>query len=149
MVYSFLDTVCTITGPGGTVSLGAGNANAEEGISVEFTEETDTMQIGADGSVVHNLHASKAGRFMIHLLKQSPQNYLLTTLYNYQRSTSLFWAQNTLVLSNQVTGDVYTGVGAAFERFPRNTYSKESTQIEWGFNCSQIIATLGSLLQPI
>jgi hypothetical protein len=149
MVYSFLDTVCTITGPGGTISLGAGNANAEEGISVEFLEETDSMQIGADGSVVHNLHATQAGKFRVRLLKQSPQNNALSILYNYQRQSSLFWAQNTIVLSNQVTGDNYSGLGAAFGRFPTNDYKKESSQLEWEFNCSKIIAVLGSLLVPV
>lgn len=149
MVYSFLDTVCTLTGPGGVISLGAGAANAEEGIDIEFVEETDSMMIGADGQVVHNLHASKAGRARIHLLKQSPQNNVLSVMYNFQRSSSALWAQNLMVLTNPVSGDNYTCQGGAFGRFPGNSWKKESSKIEWEFNFSQVIATLGALLLPV
>ena len=33
--YSFLDVKASLVGPGGSISLGSGSGNAEEGISVE------------------------------------------------------------------------------------------------------------------
>ena len=74
MVYSFEDVQATITGPGGTISLGAGAGNAQEGISVEFIDDKDNMLMGADGSGVHSLRASNAARILVRLLKTSPVN---------------------------------------------------------------------------
>jgi len=146
MTYSFSDVQATIIGPGGTVPLGAGSGNAEEGITVEFIEETDTMNIGADGTAMHSLHASKAGRITVRLQKTSPTNYLLTQLYNYQRTSSLFFGQNILNITNPITGDNYTCQQVAFARYPTNQYAKEAGMIEWEFNAGVIDPSLGSLL---
>lgn len=146
MTYSFADVQATIIGPGGTVPLGAGSGSAEEGITVEFSEETDTMSIGADGTAMHSLHASKAGRITVRLQKTSPTNYMLTQLYNYQRTSSLFFGQNILEISNPITGDNYTCQQVAFARYPNNNYAKEAGMIEWEFNAGIIDPQLGSLL---
>lgn len=144
--YSFLDTAATISGPGGIVSFGSGNANAEEGISVEFVQDTDLPQYGADGSVVHNLNAVRAARFRVKLLKTSPVNNQLMTMYNLQRTSSALWAQNTISVSNPVLGDVYTGTETAFMKNPANQYAKEAGTIEWEFLSSQVDAVLGTLV---
>lgn len=144
--YSFLDVKATIVGPGGSISLGSGAANAEEGISIEFTEETNTMLIGADGSVAHSLHASKAGRIIVRLIKTSQVNALLTEMYNFQRTSSLLHGQNTLVITNIATGDVYTCQQVAFARYPTNTYGKEANVFEWEFEAGKIDPTIGANL---
>ena len=144
MVYSFLDVQATINGPGGSFSVGAGAGNAEEGISVEFTEEKDNMKIGADGTAMHSLNASKAGKIFIRLLKTSPVNAQLEQLYNFQTGSALNHAQNTIVITNPVTGDDYQCIGAAFSKFPRNDYPKDAGFLEWDFNVSAIDVRLGS-----
>ena len=143
--YSFLDMAATLSGPGGSISLGAGAAAAEEGISVEFDEDAGSMQKGADGAVVHSLHAIKSGRGVVRLLKTSPTNSLLNALYNFQRSSSLFWGKNVLIISNPVTGDVYTCQQAAFAKHPSNEWAKDSRFLEWDFNIGIIDPVLGSL----
>jgi hypothetical protein len=50
--------MCSISGPNGSFSLGAGAGDAEGGISVVMTEDKSTMTIGADGSVMACLHAA-------------------------------------------------------------------------------------------
>src|ERR1700690_3265850 len=105
--YSFLDVQATITGPGGAFALGSGSANAKEGITVEFIEDKDNMIIGADGSAMHSLIASKGGTATIRLLKTSPVNSQLQQLYAYQQTSSAFWGQNLIRLTNAVTGDEY------------------------------------------
>ena len=82
--YSFLDVTASIAGPGGNFSLGNGSGNSEEGITVTMTEDKNTMTIGADGSAMHSLHAGKSGTVSVRLLKTSPVNKQLMTLYNYQ-----------------------------------------------------------------
>lgn len=146
--YSFLDVQATLTGPGGSIPLGAGSANAEEGISIEFIEDKDKMLVGADGKVMHSMNASKAGRAIIRLLKTSPVNAQLTQLYTFQTTSSLFFGQNVLVISNSVTGDVYTCKGVAFDKYPNNSYAKEGGILEWGFNVSEIDPVLGSGILP-
>jgi hypothetical protein len=56
-VYSFLDVSATISGPGGTFSIGSDAGVAEEGITTAYTGEKNTMTIGADGAGMHSLHA--------------------------------------------------------------------------------------------
>lgn len=144
-VYAFTDVKATITGPAGSAILADGAGAAEEGITVEPTEETDSMRIGADGSVAHSLHASKAGKVTVRLLKTSPMNAVLHQMYNFQRSSSLHHARNVLVISNIVNGEVYTCTDVAFARMPPNTWSKEAGTIDWEFNASRVEPTGGIL----
>lgn len=141
--YSFQDVNSTITGPGGAISLGYGAHVAEEGISVEFTEETDSMTVGADGGVAHSLHASKAGKVTVRLLKTSPTNQQLSQMYNLQRASSLLHGQNVLVVTNVVTGDVYTCQQVAFTKHPANAFAKTAGTVDWEFNAGRIEAVLG------
>ena len=61
-VYSFMDVVATLTGPGGSIDLGYGAAVAEEGISIAQTEDRNMMMIGADGEGMHTLRAGKSAQ---------------------------------------------------------------------------------------
>jgi hypothetical protein len=146
-VFSFLDVQASITGPFGSFPLSVGpgvGGVAEEGISIEFTEDKDRQLIGADGSVMHSLNASKAGKATLRLQKTSPVNSQLAQMFNEQITSSLFWAKNLIVVANSVTGDNYTLTGVAFTRFPANHYAKEAGLIEWEFNVGFIDVILGS-----
>ncbi len=143
--YSFLDTHAAITGPGGSFSLGAGSGNAEEGITVEPTEDIDTMTIGADGSVMHSLHADKSGKVLIRLLKTSPTNSQLATMLAFQRISSANHGQNTLTIVNTASGDSITCRQVAFMKVPVLTYAKDGGMNEWSFNAGIIDTGLGSL----
>ncbi|MEJ6324467.1 DUF3277 family protein, partial [Klebsiella pneumoniae] len=59
--YSFIDVSASLTGPTGSIDLGYGSANSEEGITVVMAEAKNTMTVGADGEVMHSLHAGKSG----------------------------------------------------------------------------------------
>lgn len=142
--YSFADVQVTIIGPGLVVSLGAGSGSAEEGISVEMTEDKNTMTIGADGSVMHSLHAGNGGTATVRLLKTSPSNAVLSTAYNFQRTSAANWGQNTIVISNLQTGDVITSQECAFSKMPNLTYAKEAGTNEWAFAAGSIIELLGT-----
>ena len=141
--YSFLDFQCVLTGPGGIVLLGSGSAAAEEGVSVEFLEETDIMKVGADGNDMHSLNANKSGKVTVRLLKTSPVNGQLMVMYNLQRASAATHGKNTLILTHTVTGDVYTCQHVAFAKGPANSYAKEAAAIEWDFNAGKIDALLG------
>jgi hypothetical protein len=143
--YSFEDVLVTLTGPSGSVILGNDAGAAEEGITIEPSEETDSMHIGADGSVAHSLHASRAGRIVVRLLKTSPTNAILSQMLSFQRSSSLFHAKNVLVVTDIANGEAYTCRGVAFARVPPNTWAKEAGTIEWEFNASRIEFSGGAL----
>lgn len=141
--YSFLNVAATITGPGGSFPLGAGSGDAQEGITVEMIDDKDQMVVGADGSLMHSLRASNTGRITVRLLKTSPQNALLSALYNFQRASSAFWGQNVLVVSDVVRGDVMTGSQMAFTRQPAVVYSQDGNINEWSFQ-GNVIEFLGT-----
>jgi hypothetical protein len=142
--YSFLDVHATLSGPGGTVSLGAGAGNAEEGISMEFTEDKDRLVFGADGSPMHSLIASQGGKALVRVLKTSPINSVLAALYNFQKSSSALWGQNVFTLVDPVSGDDYTGTQVAFTKFPRNDFAKEAGMLEWDLNIGVLEVVLGN-----
>lgn len=141
--YSFKDVLAAISGNGVTVSMGNGAGAAEEGITIEPTEEIDTMTIGADGSPMHSLHADQSGKITVRLLKTSPVNALLMGMYNFQTSSGLFHGQSVLNVTNIATQDSISCTSVAFARAPRVLYAKDGGVMEWEFNAGRIIRTLG------
>lgn len=141
--YSFVDVVATITGPGGSFPLGNSAAPGEGGISVA-KEQKNTKTVGADGSVMNSMHANESGSITVHTLKISPVNALLSALYQFQRSSSLNWGQNQLVITEIATGDVYTCVGGAFKKYPDNEYAQEGNILSWEFDFGFVDPLLGT-----
>ena len=80
--YSFMDVTASLSGPTGEIDLGYGSASSEEGITVAMGGPKNTMTIGADGEVMHSLHADKSGTVTVNLLKTSPTNKKLSLAYN-------------------------------------------------------------------
>ena len=142
--YSFLDVKAALVGPGGALNLGQGAANAEEGITIEPTEDVDTMTVGADGTPMHSLHADKSGTVTVRLLKTSPVNQKLSQMYAFQTASSSNHGQNTISLSNSHSQDFITCQQVAFKRAPNLTYAKEGGMNEWVFNAGIIDRTLGA-----
>jgi hypothetical protein len=92
---------------------------------------------------MHSLHASRAGKAMVRLLKTSPQNAVLSQLLAYQRTSSLFWGQNVLSLANPITGDSYPCSSVAFAEVPSNTWAEDAGMIEWNFNIGVMNPNIG------
>ena len=137
--YSFMDVVASIIGPGGSISLGQAEAGvSDEGITVTHSEDKSTMSVGADGAVMHSLHAAEPGTVSIRLQKTSPSNNLLMSLYNYQRLSSLYWGTTTIVVSNPVLGDTATCVKCAFKKAPDFANPKIAGTVEWMFDVGNI-----------
>lgn len=142
--YSFLDVVATISGPTGSAQLASGAQNADEGISFEMTGDKNTMTTGADGSVMHSLHAEKSGRVIVRLLKTSPINQLLQAMYDAQTLSAQLHGQNTIVCQQKQAGDITTARQCAFKRKPPLTYAKEGGIIEWEWDAGLIDTVLGT-----
>lgn len=141
--YSFLDVHVAIAGPGAAFQMGgSGAANSEEGISVEKMAK-NTMNIGADGAVMHSLHGGEGGRLVVRLQKTSPINFQLSAAYAFQRGSSANWGQNTVVITDIVRGDVYTCEQVAFSKFPNNAYSRDGNMLEWEFDVGIMDSLLG------
>lgn len=144
MVYSFLNVVATIAGPGGLFNLAAGAAAAEEGITVEANEDKNVMTIGADGKGQHSLIANDACTLTVRLLKTSPVNQQLMIMYDLQSATSALWGQNTLTIVDTARGDYTVIQSAAFKKKPTLTYAKEGGMMEWTFDGISANSILGS-----
>ncbi len=139
LTYSFIDTFVTMVGPGfASFDLGYGSAAAEEGISIEMSEDKTTMMIGADGSPMPILHAGKGGLVTLRYLKNSPTNLSLSAIYNAQSLNSANWGQNVIVIKQNNSQDVITCSTVAFQRLPRLAYGKEAGINEWPMICGKI-----------
>lgn len=142
--YSFQDVTASIVGPGGSFSLGYGSANAEEGITIAMAGDKNTMTVGADGEVMHSLHADKSGQVTLRLLKTSPVNRKLMALYDAQSLDSRLWGKNLITVTQSVSGDVTTCRSCAFKKKPDIDYKKEGDVVEWMFDAGKIDSMLGS-----
>lgn len=131
--YSFLDVLATLVGPGGSFSIGAGAAAAEEGISAAMDEDKNTTLTGADGQITQNLHAGNVGLITVRLLKTSPVNRQLSLLYNSQRQTSAIWGRNQINVSDVARGDLVLGSQMAFVKHPDLKWAKDADIVEWPF----------------
>ncbi len=136
--YSFIDVAASIVGPGGAFDIGHGSGNAEEGISVSMTGDKNVMTTGADGSVMHSLRADKSGMVTIKLLKTSPTNAKLQTMYNVQSLSSAMWGNNIISITQNVSGDKTMCTTCAFVRQPDNDYAANGDTVEWRFHAGQI-----------
>ena len=143
--YSFLNVTATLTHISGVaVQLGQGAGSAEEGISYELADDKNAMMAGADGSVMHSLHASSAATLTIRLLKTSPTNAILQQMYNTQTSSSLLHGKNTLIIRDVARGDLATFTEVAFKKQPANSYGKDGAALEWTFDAGQSSIILGT-----
>lgn len=142
--YSFLDVVASLVGPGGVINLGAGAGLADEGIGVDSSGEINSMQVGADGSGQHSLHADKSGRIVVRLLKTSPTNALLMSMYNFQTASAKAHGQNTITITDINRGDAITARQVAFVKAPSLSYGKEAGMNEWEFVAVRIDRGLGA-----
>lgn len=143
VTYSFLNVSATIAGPGGAFQLGAGAGTSKEGISITFTEDVDKMDIGSDGRGMHSLRASKGGVVTVTLLKTSPINQQLTTMFNLQRASAATHGINVITVSDTARGDLYVCSQCAFIKFPDNRYSEDGNFLEWRWNAIVVEPVLG------
>lgn len=141
--YSFMDVTASMTGPTGTLDLGYGSANADEGITVTMSEDKNTMTVGADGEVMHSLHAGKASTVTVNLQKTSPLNKKLSLMYNAQSQSSSLWGNNVFVLRNKASGDIVTIRSAAFKRQPDWNNPKVAGMVAWVFDGGKTDQILG------
>lgn len=143
--YSFLDVHAAISGPGGNLPLASEEAGAaEEGITIEPVGDKSTMTEGADGSWMHSLHASKAGRVTVRLLKVSGVNARLQAMYDFQTDSAARHGRNTITIRDTTRGDVVTCAGCAFAAPPTLSYGKTAGTVDWTFHAGRIDRTLGS-----
>lgn len=142
--YSFLNVTASLTGPTGSIDLGYGSANSEEGITVAMAEAKNTMVIGADGEVMHSLHAGKSGTITVTLLKTSPVNAKLSLMYNAQTQSSATWGNNVFVMRNSASGDITTARSVAFQKQPDHANAKTGNTVSWVFDCGKIDQVLGT-----
>ena len=142
-VYSFIDTTVTWTGPGGTISLGNNSGAAEEGVTLVYDDDIGHMDIGASGDIQHSLHANKSGTLTFRLLKTSPTNQRVSTKIAFQRASSVNYGQDTVTITNIVTGDIVTCQRVAPKHFTPLSYAKDAGMNEWILNVGLIEPTLG------
>lgn len=142
--YSFLDVGAAIDGPGDNISISPGTGVAEEGITIERTEDENAMTIGAGGEVMHSLHAGTSGTVRLRLLKTSPINARLMEMRNFQKLSGATWGQNAISVRDFQRGDIVTCTEVAFTGPPATSWGKGGGVVEWVFHAGYIDMHLGS-----
>ena len=141
--YAFRDIVAAIQGVGLNANLGNGAAAAEEGITIEQTDDKNIMNIGAGGSGVHSLRSDDSGTVTVRLLKTSATNAILQNAFNTQKLSSGAWGKNTITIRDIARGDVITCQECAFANTPTLEYGTEAQDVEWVFHAIKITRVLG------
>lgn len=142
--YSFIDVTASLAGPTGTINLGYGSGNAEEGISIDMAGDKNTMTIGADGKGMHSLHADRSGTVTLRYLKTAPVNARLMAMYDAQTISSALHGQNFITVGHTVSGDITTAQQCAFKKKPNLAYKKDGDIVEWVFDAIEIDSVLGT-----
>ena len=142
--YSFIDVTASLTGPTGTINLGYGSGNTEEGISIDMAGDKNTMMIGADGKGMHSLHADRSGTVTLRYLKTSPINARLMAMYAAQTLSSSLHGQNLITVGHSISGDITTAQQCAFKKKPNLAYKKDGDIVEWVFDAIEIDSVLGT-----
>ncbi len=136
--YSFMDVQASITGPGGSFSLGYGEACAEEGITFAPAADKNTMTVGSDGEGMHSLHADKSGQVTLRYLKTAPVNALLQALYDAQSLDSRLWGKNLIEVTNSAAADLGAARSCAFKKLPDLKFAKDGDIVEWVFDAIKV-----------
>jgi hypothetical protein len=143
--YSFLDNLVAISGPNGNFSIGGpGTGNSEGGISIVMTEDKNTMTIGAGGEGMHSLHAGKSGTVTVRMLKTSPANAQLASMYAADTAGGRTHGRNTISIRDMARGDVITCQEVAYAKFADITYAKDGGEMVWTFHSVKIDFVLGA-----
>ncbi len=140
--YSFADCNCSIKGPGNLNASTTGEA--EEGYSIEFEGDKDTMVAGAGGAVMHSLRVAQPGRLMLRLWKTSAFNKIMADAYNYQTASAATHGRMVIIIDDFVRGDRIECFAAAFVRHPNINFGIQGGTQEWTFNCGYISPRLGA-----
>lgn len=143
LAYSFLDTQCALSGPGGSIDLSAGSGIAEEGITIEYLDPVNNMLIGADGTGMHSLSANRSARVTVRVLKNSTKNAQLSRLLALQRTSGALHGQNILSVRHTASGDNHTIQQCAFANVPTVVYAKNGNVHEWVFEGIRADSFLG------
>jgi hypothetical protein len=102
----------------------------------------NTMTIGADGEVMHSLHAVKR-----HGNRQPVEDlaYKQKAVAGVQRAESVlrYLGNNVIVIRNKVSGDIITARSVAFQKQPDNANAKVGNTMPWVFDCGKIDQVLG------
>ena len=143
--YSFQNINGSIAGPGGFVNLANGSAAAEEGITIEMSEDKNTMLIGADGAGQNTLNAGDSCHATCRFLKTSPANAKLQLMYNLQKTSAALWGTNVITFTDSARGDFVSLTGVSFKKQPTIVYDKAGPMLEWAFDAITNNTILGGL----
>jgi hypothetical protein len=145
--YSFLDVQCTFSGPGGSFDIASGQVS-DDAIHIAMDGPKNTKTIGANGAGMHSLHASRGGKITVNLLKTAGGNAMLNQIYNYQQTSSAYWGQNIMTVTNNITGDAIVATNGAFVKQSDLGYHTEGGTNVWEFDFIEIDEVLGNGLNP-
>ena len=134
--YSWNDVVMTITGPGGTLTIGKGTGGADGGVKITQMSDVNVFEPGLGDTGMHHKQETSAKSIEVNMLAGADENLILRTMYNIQKSgDSSIWAENVITIKTRLPGmtiGVYTG--CAFKTLPEIGLANQAAPLVWTFD---------------
>lgn len=140
--YSFADVTLAVAGPNNLNAYITGEA--EEGFSIEFEGQKNTMMVGAGGDVMHSLRVAQPGRLLIRVLKTSSSNKILSDAWIYQVGSAATHGKMTWTVTDAANADLWVLTGVAFNNHTNGAWATVGNAQEWTLDCGRITPKLGA-----
>ena len=135
--YSFTDVSCALNFDGIVPYVITGEGVGS--ITVTMSTDKTTHDVSADGSIMVSKIAGNNGTIAISLQQTSYANTLLKLWYNYLlAANATSWANNSLTITNLVTGDVITATGVSPQKRADLPLQAQGQQRVWNLMAADI-----------
>ena len=98
-------------------------------ITVEYDEDSFTLDVGTDGEGARNKNANRAGKFTVKLMQTSSSNDILSSFYRADRLSNSGIAP--AMCKDNLGRSLHMAESAWVEKSPSADYAKESGVREW------------------
>ena len=144
--YSFLNFEGTVNDQagGGSCNIGAGAGIAPEGVSFAYDDAKVTKTIGADGTPMFSLHATKGGKATVRFLKTSPNNAIMNEIFRFGIASSANIGQILITGGDPTRGDSVTAQQCAIMKQTDLVYNVEGPAMEWTLEVGILDIILGT-----
>lgn len=135
--YSFEDTTLTIQHPdlGAYSAYGTGIGD----ITISMAGDVTNHVVAADLTVVVSKFAQKNGTIAFNVLQTSDFNTWLKKFYNYVISSETGkFAQATMIIKNNSTGQSYTCTGVSPQKLADEQYQSQAQNRQWTLMAANI-----------
>lgn len=135
--YSFADVTATLN-LAGMIPMTITGAGAGS-IDTTMSGEKTSHDLAADGTVMVSKILGSNGSIALNIQQTSPTHKLLLLWYNYiLNAPSSEWANNSLIIRNDVIGETIEATGVSPQKLPDKPYQAQGQKVTWNLMAAEI-----------